>query len=76
MAAGGAALIVAGLLMLTTPWWVGESHMLDGFNLVDTLQVPLLIDGTLLVLGGLGMVFGHRAIKNRRNTNTKSALAD
>ena len=60
MAAGGVALIVAGLLMLTTPWWVGDTHMLGGYNLVNTLQAPLLIDGTLLVLGGLGMIFARK----------------
>lgn len=60
MAAGGLSLIVVGLLILTTPWWVGETHMLDGTNLVYTLEVPLFIDGVLCVVGGLAMVFARR----------------
>lgn len=62
MAAGGVAMIVAGLLILTTPFWIGETHMLDGYNLVYTLEVPLLLDGTLLVLGGSGMLFARRLL--------------
>ncbi len=60
--AGGVALIVTGLLVLTTPLWVGQTHMLDGYNLVYTLEVPLLLDGTLLVLGGLGMLLARRLL--------------
>ncbi len=60
MGAGGVALIVSGMLVLTTPLWVGETHMLDGYNLVYTLELPLLLDGSLLVVGGLGMLFWPR----------------
>ena len=62
MAAGGAALIVAGALIVTTPLWVGETHMLDGYNLVYTLELPLLIDGIAMLLAGAAMVFGRRVL--------------
>lgn len=62
MAAGGVALIVSGLLILTTPLWVGESHMLGDYNLVHTMKLPLLLDGSLLVLGGSGMLFAQKLL--------------
>lgn len=62
MAAGGAALIVAGALIVTTPLWVGETHMLDGYNLVYTLELPLLIDGIAMLFAGTAMVFGRRVL--------------
>lgn len=62
MAAGGVALIVSGSLILTTPLWVGETHMLGDYNLVYTLEIPLLLDGTLLVVGGLGMLFARKLL--------------
>ncbi len=62
MATGGAALIVAGALIVTTPLWVGETHMLDGYNLVYTLELPLLIDGIAMLLAGAAMVFGRRVL--------------
>ncbi len=74
MAAGGIALIVAGSLILTTPYWVGASHILDGVNLVYTLEVPLLLDGTLCVVGGLAMVFARplRELAARRMAQARS----
>ncbi len=60
MGAGGAAMIVSGLLILTAPWWAGPTHMLDGYNLVLTLEVPLLVDGLALVVGGTGILLWPR----------------
>ncbi len=54
--AGGVALILTGATILTTPLWAGPSHMLDGVNMVDTLIVPLIIDGVLLIAGGIALI--------------------
>ncbi len=54
--AGGVALILTGATILTTPLWAGPSHTLDGYNLVDTLIVPLLVDGVLLIAGGIVLI--------------------
>ncbi len=75
MTAGGIALVVSGVLILTTPLWVGETHMLDGYNLVYTLELPLLLDGTLLVLGGLSMLFGRRLLARLTAQRAASIIA-
>lgn len=52
--AGGAALIVAGLVTLTTPLWAAPTHIIDGWNTVTVLLWPLLLLGAgLIVAGGL-----------------------
>lgn len=56
IAAGGVSLIVAAIAMLTTPLWAGMSHTVDGYNLVLTLETPLLVDGITLLAIGIGMV--------------------
>ncbi len=52
----GVALILAGILALTTPVWAGPSHMMNGYNLVLVLEKPLLIGGTALILVGSGFL--------------------
>ena len=54
--AGGTSAIVAGIVMLTTEYWVGSSHVFQGTNWVHVLQMPLLIGGTVLMLGGLALL--------------------
>ncbi len=49
----GIAMILAGALTLTTPLWAGPSHMLDGFNLVLVLNIPLILGGSALLAGGV-----------------------
>ncbi len=51
--AAGAAMILSGLVTLTTPIWVGSTHMLNGYNLVHVLDVPLTIGGATLVTAGI-----------------------
>ena len=50
--AGGLSASIAGFVILTTPIWAGAPHMVDGYNLVNFLSVPLM------VVGGLTMAFG------------------
>ncbi len=51
-AGGGLTAAIAGIATITTPIWAGSSHMLEGFNLVNVLQVPLLVGGGLLIVMG------------------------
>ena len=54
--AGGLTAIIASIIILTTPIWAGESHMLDGYNLVNVLQVPLMLVGGLTLASGIGLL--------------------
>jgi len=56
MLGGGMAAMVAGVLILSTPMWVGVSHMYMGTNWVDVLALPMYIAGTLLTVGGLALL--------------------
>jgi len=58
----GIALIVSGLAMLTTPIWVGPSHMFEDQNLVMTLAVPIVIDSIAMIVGGIGLMFAKRIL--------------
>ena len=54
--AGGLAAIMVGIILLTTPIWVGPSHTFQGVNWVELLEVPLYISGILLTGGGLALL--------------------
>jgi hypothetical protein len=56
MTGGGVAAMVAGAVILSTPMWVGASHVYMGSNWVDLLALPIYISGTILVLGGLALL--------------------
>jgi hypothetical protein len=58
----GLALIVSGLALLTTPLWAGPSHMVEDYNLVLTLQIPIVVDGLALIVVGVGLLFTRRLI--------------
>ena len=60
-AAVGAAMILGGILSLTTPIWAGPSHIMDGYNLVLILQVPLTLGGSIMILGGIYLLIKHWA---------------
>ncbi len=51
-ARGGLAMIVFGLVTLSTPAWAESSHMLGGINTTNVLFWPLVLGGTGLILGG------------------------
>ncbi len=53
-ASGGTALTVCGLIVATTRWWVGASHVsTSGSNWVEILEVPLWAWGWGMVTIGL-----------------------
>ena len=56
-AAGGATLIVCGIVTLTTPLWAGPTHLsASGTNWVYVLQIPLNMAGWGMTLAGLGLL--------------------
>ena len=54
--AGGLAAIVMGAIALSTPMWAAPGHIVDGYNLVYVLEIPLMVSGLALALGGLGLL--------------------
>jgi hypothetical protein len=53
---GGLAALMAGIVAVTTPLWAGETHMLDGYNLVNYFEVPLMVLAWSLLILGLGLI--------------------
>ncbi len=62
--AGGAAMIVAGLVTLTTPLWAAPTHVIDGWNTVTVLLWPLIVLGAGLTLAG-GLLLRPRGTPER-----------
>ncbi len=56
LAGGGVAALVAGVVILSTPMWVGASHVYMGSNWVDVLSLPIYVSGTILALGGMSLL--------------------
>lgn len=54
--AGGLAAILMGVILLTTPYWAGESHTYQGVNWVNMLQTELNISGILLTGAGVALI--------------------
>ena len=50
---GGLAAFVAGTIILSTFLWAAPSHMYMGDNWLMVLELPLIISGSALTLGGL-----------------------
>jgi hypothetical protein len=57
----GMALMLTGVLLMTAPMWASPGHVIDGFNYVTTLQIPLLVDGLALTIAG-GVIFFARRL--------------
>lgn len=53
---GGLAAMISGAVILSTPMWVGASHVYMGSNWVDVLALPIYVSGTILILGGLALL--------------------
>jgi len=56
MTGAGLAAMVAGTVILSTPMWVGASHVYMGSNWVDVLAWPIYVFGTILTLGGTALL--------------------
>ncbi len=58
----GIALGAAGLLIVSTPVWAGPTHMLDGYNLVNTLELPLTVDGIGLLVASASLLLFRKQV--------------
>jgi len=56
MTSGGLAAIMVGILILSVRTWVGASHVYEGNNWVDVLNIPLVVSGSILITGGIGLL--------------------
>jgi len=52
----GLAAMVAGVIILSTPMWVGASHIYMGNNWVYIFAWPIYTFGTFLTIGGIGLL--------------------
>ncbi len=55
-AAAGMAAMVVGVILVSTPMWAAPNHVVDGFNYVNVLALPLMLGGGSLLLGGLALL--------------------
>lgn len=58
--AAGAALVLTGILTLTTPFWAASTHIFAGYNTVNDLLLPLVITGSGLLFFGLALLLHMR----------------
>ncbi len=65
-AAGGAAFVLSGLTVLTTPWWAASTHWINNMNTVNVLFWPLVTVGAGMVLCGGWMLLGLKARMPKR----------
>ncbi|HEY83678.1 MAG TPA: hypothetical protein G4N96_00995 [Chloroflexi bacterium] len=76
----GLALILGGALTLTTAIWAGPSHTINGYNLVNELQLPLLTGGGAMALSGMALLLLSRvripalSFKRRRQRSTNTTM--
>ncbi len=59
LTSGGITSFIAGVIVLSTFVWAAPSHTYMGQNWVEVLDIPLLVSGSILLLGGLlALVWG------------------
>jgi len=64
--ASGMAAILAGIVILTVFNWAGPTHTFYGENWVYVFYTPLMVSGTLLVIGGIAaLVWGAKEMFNQ-----------
>ena len=64
--AGGIALLVCGLVVITTPAWAAPTHVIQGNNTANVLFWPLLAVGAGLILVGGMKMCGARIGKRQK----------
>ncbi len=58
--ATGGALILCGLVTITTPLWAAPTHLIDGMNTANVLLWPLLgMGAALMLLGGVMLILSQ-----------------
>lgn len=73
--AGGLALILCGLVTITTPIWAYPTHNINDINTVNVLFWPLLLVGAFLILIGGGIFFFQKQTIRMRNTTLQQTTA-
>lgn len=68
--ASGLTAILTGLMTLSTGYWVGASHVYEGFNWVSVLRGPLM--GSGLALLGMGVFTFVKYAYQRRKEPSRS----
>ena len=58
-------LLHTGFLLLTAPWWAAPEHVVDGVNYVLVLEVPLVVNGAAMMIGGAVLVIARRLLTLR-----------
>lgn len=76
--AAGLAMILCGLMTLSLPVWGGPTHIVDGFNTVNLLLVPLMAVGSALTIAGviklLPVQLTHKAAVPTQNRKDLSSI--
>jgi len=73
MAAVALALLVGGIIILTTHIWVGGSHFAaDGYNWVNDLRMPLNLSGWGMIFSGVALLL--ISIKRKMEESKESIL--
>jgi hypothetical protein len=67
----GLVLLLRGFLLSTAPMWAAPELIVDGSNYVMTRQLPLIVDGVTMMIGGAVLVFARRllALRTRAMAN-------
>lgn len=73
--AGGLALLLCGLVTISTPIWAYPTHNINGSNTVNVLFWPLLLVGAFLILVGGGIFFFRNQAIRMRNTTLLQSTA-
>ena len=75
MAATALALLVGGIVILTTHIWVGSSHFaVDGYNWVNDLRMPLNLSGWGMIFSGIALLL--ISIKRKMKESNESVLVN
>lgn len=69
--AGGTALLLAGLLILTTPVWAAPTHVINGYNTANELFWPLIIAGVVCASSGAVLLTKTRLSRKAARSETE-----
>ncbi|MCJ7716571.1 MAG: hypothetical protein MUO54_08630 [Anaerolineales bacterium] len=69
--AGGLVAFLAGITTLTIFAWAGPSHTFFGENWVYVFELPLVVIGTLLILGGFIVVLREILMQGSQQAETR-----
>ena len=73
----GTAMIISGIITVTTPIWASSSHITpDGYNLVNEIAGPLLYGGiSFIILGITVLLYSFRISYRQKLLNTRKQIS-